>query len=695
MSSSLDAKHLYKLLNIAVIFHDFGKFNDEFQNAIKTGSNQIIRHEIYSLSGIEHLNLNDSDIDQILFAVLTHHKSIDELVGRYSYSLKNEFQEIYKTNQIPGYITDKFIISFSETLQVIGLSIDTMIQNGKSKSKYPFIDYLHKIMKKIEFEDDLIKRTYIYLRGIVQSADHLASSGIFSIKDNLNNLSSIILKEIPSPYLFQVEVSKTKNDLIVTAPTGSGKTEASLLKYDDTIPDGSRIFYVLPYTASINAMNSRLGTLFGSDNVGMLHSKAAYYLYKNMLENNFSDNETSEAEKKARELSNQMKKLFKPLKILTAQQILKAFFGVKGWERNLSEFSGGYFIFDEFHAYDPATTAQILTAIRILKNYECKFLFITATFPEFLKNELIRVLPGIEQISYFDYPGIDRIDIPRHHIIKIDGNIFDNLDLIKNKIETNGKVLIVCNQVDTSTKIFNKLKKYNPTLLHGRFTLEDREKIESGILENPPDLLIATQIIEVSLNISYRIMFTEPAPLDPLFQRFGRVNRYGELEFPAKIFLLDKPVKNYLPYSKDLVEKSKDIIGKNIILEENKIQGMINELYGEGYTGDDRDVFERVKEYFYRLYEELKPGFDSESEENYFEQFEIINVIPDQFFSDYKFHIEQKEYFEAMKYKVNISKRQYYRLMKEEKLILCDNMLVAKCKYDNNIGLIFDKKAEP
>ena len=122
---------------------------------------------------------------------------------------------------------------------------------------------------------------------------------------------------------------------------------------------------------------------------------------------------------------------------------------------------------------------------------------------------------------------------------------------------------------------------------------------------------------------------------------------------------------------------------------------MINELYDEGYTGNDKEIFERVKEYFYRFYEELKPGFDSESEENFFEQFEIINVIPDQFLSDYKFHIEQKEYFEAMKYKVNITKGQYYRLKKEEKLILYDKILVAKCKYDKNIGLIFDEEAEP
>ena len=38
-------------------------------------------------------------------------------------------------------------------------------------------------------------------------------------------------------------------------------------------------------------------------------------------------------------------------------------------------------------------------------------------------------------------------------------------------------------------------------------------------------MLVGTQTIEVSLDIDYDICFTEPAPIDALIQRFGRVNR--------------------------------------------------------------------------------------------------------------------------------------------------------------------------
>lgn len=53
----------------------------------------------------------------------------------------------------------------------------------------------------------------------------------------------------------------------------------------------------------------------------------------------------------------------------------------------MAEMSQGLFIFDEIHAYDPHTTALILTMIKKLrKDYDAKLCIMTATMPKFLKN---------------------------------------------------------------------------------------------------------------------------------------------------------------------------------------------------------------------------------------------------------------------------------------------------------------------
>ncbi len=45
--------------------------------------------------------------------------------------------------------------------------------------------------------------------------------------------------------------------------------------------------------------------------------------------------------------------------------------------------------------------------------------------------------------------------------------------------------------------------------------------------ERQPGLVVATQVVEVSLDVDFDVIVTSCAPLDALAQRFGRVNRTG------------------------------------------------------------------------------------------------------------------------------------------------------------------------
>lgn len=107
----------------------------------------------------------------------------------------------------------------------------------------------------------------------------------------------------------------------------------------------------------------------------------------------------------------------------------------------------------------------------------------------------------------------------------LDGSICDYIDEIRDQLPGKERVLIVCNTVKQAQKIYGALKgvKSRSGLLHSRFILGDRERIEREVASL--DLLVGTQAIEVSLDIDYDICYTEPAPIDALIQRFGRVNR--------------------------------------------------------------------------------------------------------------------------------------------------------------------------
>ena len=86
-------------------------------------------------------------------------------------------------------------------------------------------------------------------------------------------------------------------------------------------------------------------------------------------------------------------------------------------------------------------------------------------------------------------------------------------------------ILIVVNTVQRCQELAKALHKYRPVCYHSKFIFLDRRQKERLILEDKPRLLIATQVVEVSLDLDYDVMLTECAAFDALAQHAGRVNR--------------------------------------------------------------------------------------------------------------------------------------------------------------------------
>src|SRR5690606_26062044 len=101
-----------------------------------------------------------------------------------------------------------------------------------------------------------------------------------------------------------------------------------------------RVFYILPFTASINAMFERLSNEhdgFGVDKVGMLHGKLNDYLYEYFDDYQYNIDAKKE---EIKSLKEKFRTVFTPLKVVTPFQLLKHLFGLKGFEQGLFECAG-------------------------------------------------------------------------------------------------------------------------------------------------------------------------------------------------------------------------------------------------------------------------------------------------------------------------------------------------------------------
>ena len=90
--------------------------------------------------------------------------------------------------------------------------------------------------------------------------------------------------------------------------------------------------------------------------------------------------------------------------------------------------------------------------------------------------------------------------------------------------------------------------------------------------------------LEVSLDISFDVMITEAAPIDALIQRFGRINRKRNVDTVGKykpVYVIAPPEEDRecLPYSREVLQRSYDVLPQNALLREAELQSLIDRVY--------------------------------------------------------------------------------------------------------------------
>ncbi|MBP7562632.1 MAG: CRISPR-associated helicase Cas3' [Candidatus Cloacimonetes bacterium] len=719
----------WDLLFVAIYFHDFGKAHKEFQKMILNEENvwQSQRHECYSIPFVDKVETDNHLI--IKMAILAHHKCFKKLKGYLKDRNTIDFEFVNKWKNIVPFHPEDYDENLRWNMSIDGIKeILSKYESFRQKEGISILLSGKKIkIDESEKPQEIIAGKilhselwlHIMMWGAMKICDHLGSAHILKMK-TLNeknftfllHLGENLKKENKDFYTHQKICFTTRENCILIAPTGTGKTESAMGWLRNQIKKNQgKTFYILPYTASINAMHRRLTSDLGqgetvfSDFVGVQHGKVTEYIF-HYFENIDQDILNSDSE----DMMNKIKSLYcsiaVPLTVCTPFQVLKYLFGVKGFEKGLVFLAGSKIIFDEIHAYDEIVFAQILVLVEFLREkLKSSVMIMTATLPDFMLKELIAA-SGTEVVIRADHALLS--NLKRHRIYVSDGDIFDNFDKIRFSLNSGKRVIIVCNTVKRAQELYSRISNNSLVpedeiaLIHGRFNQRDRNNIEEKIYNSSTKLLIGTQAIEVSLDIDFDEMFSEPAPLDALLQRFGRINRKALKDLcNITVFRTGGPNDRFV-YDENIVNRTLNILESVDTMHEDDIQKMLNTVYPD-WEPKQKQSFENTKILFKQSLELLFPYTENkEREEDFYSRFNGNKVLPACLYRDFKNLIEQREWIKADMLLVSITKNKFASLMNREGTyfdhVSIDyplksgsydkkEVLVILCKYNSRLGL--------
>ncbi len=550
------------------LFHDIGKGTEEF----KPGSSS--NHPLYALYFLNQdyfkMNLGEglikSEINLVVLSVLSHHT----VLHRHIYEGENFNKKPHFYEEILDFLKDykKYYRTF------FGFDFNGSFNfNVESEEPSRMVNKLLneiEVLPKLRHESkETIKLLYCLIKGTLNKADWIASGNETSIFLSKDITERSLIKEIESCgndfkgwYKFQEKSKNTDGNIIIKASTGEGKTEASILWALNNIKnENTKIVYTLPTRTTSNKLYERLKGIFGKY-TAIVHG-ASSLIWKEEYED-FDVRMSQKAFQKT---------FTKPVTICTLDSFLYSFFNMGRWELSQNNFLNSLIIIDEIHSYDHKMLGVLVRILEYLsKNFDINFCIMSASLPTIIKRRLTKNLDFqiIESNTLYDkVPG---------KLEKVNSNMFDNIDRILNYLKK-GKVLVVCNTVDKSKSIYEKIRdKTDKVILYNsRFTKKDREKKENEIykkLKDKPDnfILVATQVVEISLDIDFDFLFTDIAPIDALIQRIGRMNRKKKrTNCEIKVFtdieddaLTKRGVWAY-PYPKQFIDGTNDCISEGKI----------------------------------------------------------------------------------------------------------------------------------
>lgn len=360
---------------------------------------------------------------------------------------------------------------------------------------------------------------------------------------------------------------------IAEAPMGVGKTEASFAALDAALVQSqANGFYIaLPTQATGNAMHDRVrddylkkGRHTGNLNLQLVHASALLKEEAPALLNSveiqpgtIEEDGSSQATVTAQSWFTARKQsLLAPFGAGTIDQSLMGVLQTKHWFVRLFGLAGKVVVFDEVHAYDTYMSTLLQRLLWWLRVLDCSVILLSATLPSSKRHALMRAW-GVKPCELeATYPRLTWVsgqkvisrplqaETLQHQNISLSFLPTSTEELttaLRDKLCDGGCAAIICNTVDRAQKVFAALKcelgeDYGEWhLFHARMPFAWRQEREYKILKSFGKtkmyrpyraIVVATQVIEQSLDLDFDWMATELAPVDLILQRAGRLHRH-------------------------------------------------------------------------------------------------------------------------------------------------------------------------
>jgi CRISPR-associated endonuclease/helicase Cas3 len=372
--------------------------------------------------------------------------------------------------------------------------------------------------------------------------------------------------------------------LLIEAPMGEGKTEAAFFAHLEMQRRfGHRGLYVaLPTKATGNAMFKRTLKFIHDQkqdrqiDLQLVHGSALLNdTYQNLRFAGIYDPETGGEIRAGEWFTNKKRALLSEYGVGTVDQAIVPILPVRHNFVRLWGLANRVVIFDEIHAYDAYTGTLLIYLIHWLLELGSSVVLLSATLPPKFKKSLAKTLharmPGKEEV----YPRLSvfhahqdvrqfhfEADSSRHHTLQLRG-IPPDVPCIKAALDEHlvngGMGLALVNTVQRAQDLYRQFPEgetiyrqgqhvgkrlANDTevyLFHARFTADKRQQREDQALALFGEhgdragikILIATQVVEQSLDLDFDFIVTDLAPIDLLLQRAGRLWRHKRVTRPV------------------------------------------------------------------------------------------------------------------------------------------------------------------
>jgi CRISPR-associated endonuclease/helicase Cas3 len=632
----------------------------------------IGRHEVYSLIwSILFLDNKEEYTPFIRTAILYHHHN-----DFYLTDIEDGLDIfIYKPESLISYLTfirnkkDKVLKFLDNLLKEFSQEeIKSILKNLKENFSAKIIN-LDEIIYCFQEKENLSKiiplynpgivegevksidekdYKFILLLGILRRCDYTGSSGVDIEKDG-RVLFEVLEKEIPQSYQWQREIVKEiinnpQKHVIVKAPTGSGKTELAFLW--GALNKERKFIYTLPLRVALNdiytnrVLNNYLRNFEEKENfVGLLHSTS----FLEELNRSNRWNEDIDIEIK----ENTSKTFSYPFLLTTADQVFLSSLFYYGFDSLFAIYPYSCFVIDEIQSYTPEMMAIIFKTLQHIDKLGGKILIMTATPPPYLEKvikeenilsegEVLNLSKKIEEMA----ENIKNWKVKRHRIkvnneslvkiiqksnkeeydYKVSETLLEDIKNIKDK-----NILIIVNNVMKAVKVYeeivkkNKERKQKIFLLHSRLLEIEKQRrikeLKKKIESEKGIILVATQIVEASVDLDFDFLYTEISPIDSQIQRWGRIYRNRDKDYEGKesnivVYSGSEDEKDLslkfskVIYSSDVLEKTRYVLEKkfsnnefaNKILEYEDELSLLKEVFDndllQRYTNNIRQIFE-------------------------------------------------------------------------------------------------------